>query len=308
MNSGTWEQEMDIYEEFFKGMTKDEILAAEANLFSDVNGRPLNGKSDKEADVTKVAGLTDDQKAQIDALTGATMSVNDAHGDIIAAIVKAMDNQEAITSDAEIANIGLGVEAVYRLGPGKDDKDTPVYSINITFAGVALDAEDKIVEATCDILEIITPNHGGAHDNIFTGWPGNSYNIDLDFDEKVDEVATQTEDSFVAQISAFNTKRDLGSNYKMNSGTWAQEMDIYEEFFKGKTVDELKNIEATLFSDVNGRPLNGKSTKDEDIKKAEGLSADQKAMIDSFAGATMSVNDAHGNIMSAIYLAISNAK
>ena len=46
----------------------------------------------------------------------------------------------------------------------------------------------------------------------------------------------------------------------------------------------------------------------EDIKKAEGLSADQKAMIDSFAGATMSVNDAHGNIMSAIYLAISNAK
>ena len=308
MNSGTWEQEMDIYEEFFKGMTKDEILAAEANLFSDVNGRPLNGKSDKEADVTKVAGLTDDQKAQIDALTGATMSVNDAHGDIIAAIVKAMDNQEAITSDAQIANIGLGVEAVYRLGPGKDDQEVPVYSINVTFAGVALDAEDKIVEATCDILEIITPNHGGAHDNIFTGWPGSSYNIDLDYDEKVDDVALQDEESFVAQISAFNTKRDLGSNYKMNSGTWAQEMDIYEEFFKGKSAAELKEIEATLFSDVNGRPLNGKSTKDEDVKKAEGLTADQKAMIDSFTGATMSVNDAHGNIMSALYLAMSNAK
>ena len=308
MNSGTWEQEMDIYEEFFKGMTKDEVLAAEANLFSDVNGRPLNGKSDKEADVTKAAALTDEQKAQIDSLAGATMSVNDAHGNIIAAIVKAMDNQEAITSDAQIANIGLGVEAVYRLGPGKDDQEVPVYSINVTFAGVALDAEDKIVEATCDILEIITPNHGGAHDNIFTGWPGSSYNIDLDYDEKVDDVALQDEESFVAQILAFNTKRDLGSNYKMNSGTWAQEMDIYEEFFKGKSAAELKEIEATLFSDVNGRPLNGKSTKDEDVKKAEGLTADQKAVIDSFAGATMSVNDAHGNIMSALYLAISNAK
>ena len=308
MNSGTWEQEMDIYEEFFKGMTKEEILKAETELFSDVNGRPLNGNSTKDEDIKKAEGLSDEQKAQIDSLAGATMSVNDAHGDIISAIVNAIDNAEAITGEGDIAKIGLGVDPVYRLGPGKDDKDVPCYSINIAVAGTAFDAEGKIVETTCDVLEIITPNHDGEHDNQFTGWPGNSYNMDENADGTVDSVHEQSEDSFIEQISSYKTKRALGSNYKMNSGTWTQEMDIYEKFFAGKTTSEIETLVKDLFSDLNGRPLNGNSTKDEDIKKAEGLSDDQKAVIDSLAGATMSVNDAHGNLIKALVKSYEAAK
>ena len=74
------------------------------------------------------------------------------------------------------------------------------------------------------------------------------------------------------------------------------------------TKEEILKAETELFSDVNGRPLNGNSTKDEDIKKAEGLSDDQKAVIDSLAGATMSVNDAHGNLIKALVKSYEAAK
>ena len=132
--------------------------------------------------------------------------------------------------------------------------------------------------------------------------------MDENADGTVDSVHEQSEDSFIEQISSYKTKRALGSNYKMNSGTWTQEMDIYEKFFAGKTTSEIETLVKDLFSDLNGRPLNGNSTKDDDIKKAEGLSDDQKAVIDSLAGATMSVNDAHGNLIKALVKSYEAAK
>ena len=80
------------------------------------------------------------------------------------------------------------------------------------------------------------------------------------------------------------------------------------KFFAGKTTSEIEALVKDLFSDLNGRPLNGNSTKDEDIKKAEGLSDEQKAVIDSLAGATMSVNDAHGNLIKALVKSYEAAK
>lgn len=308
MNSGTWEQEMDIYEEFFKGMNTEDIKNAVTTLFSDVNGRPLNGLSEKEEDVKKLEGLTAEQKAQIDTLSGATMSVNDAHGNIVLAIVHALENLQPIESDAEIAKTGLGVLMTPRLGPGKDDQEVPVYSMNVVMAGVALDSSDKVVASKVDILEIITPNHDGAEDNRFPGWPGQSYNADLDADGVVETVLEQTEDTFTESVPTFRTKRGLGSAYKMDSGTWSQEMDAYEAWFKGKTGSEIETLVADLFSDVNGRPLNGKSEREEDVKKLEGLSDDQKAEIDTLSGATMSINDAHGNMLGALLKAIANSK
>ena len=77
---------MNLYEDWFVGQTTDELAQQFAALFSDVNGRPLNGKSEKEEDVAKAAKLSDDQKAQIDALSGATMSLQDGHGDILGAL------------------------------------------------------------------------------------------------------------------------------------------------------------------------------------------------------------------------------
>ena len=57
---------------------------------SDLNGRPLINPS-KDEDVEKRGKLTDEQKAELDSISGATMSLNDAHGDLISSIEKAAE-------------------------------------------------------------------------------------------------------------------------------------------------------------------------------------------------------------------------
>ena len=308
MNSGTWSEEMDIYENWMKGKTGQELEDLFDSEFSDLNGRPLNGKSDKEDDVAKAGQLSDAQKADIDSLSGATMSLRDAHGDILGAVIAALEHAQPLRSDADIASLGLGVNLVPRLGPGSDDKDVPVYSFNVTAAGVLYDADGKIVDSKVDVLEIITPNHDGKDDNYLAGWPGQTYNNDSDGDGTVDGELTETEDDWVARIGQFRSKRTLGDAYKMNSGTWSQEMDAYEDWFVGQTADELKGNFAALFSDVNGRPLNGKSDKEQDVAKAEKLNDEQKAQIDALSGATMSLQDGHGDIVGAVESSNANAK
>lgn len=308
MNSGTWSQEMDIYEDWMKGKTAEELQSAFDGEFSDVNGRPLNGKSEKEEDVAKAAKLSDEQKADIDALSGATMSLKDGHGDILGAVITALENAQPLRSDADVASLGLGINTVPRLGPGSDDKDVPVYSFNVTAAGALYDADGKIVDSKVDVLEIITPNHDGKDDNYLAGWPGQTYNNDSDADGKVDGELTETEEDWVARIEQFRSKRTLGDAYKMNSGTWSQEMNLYEDWFAGQTTDELAQQFAALFSDVNGRPLNGKSEKEEDVAKAAKLSDDQKAQIDTLSGATMSLQDGHGDILGALESSYAGAK
>ena len=308
MNSGTWSEEMDIYENWMKGKTGQELEDLFDSEFSDLNGRPLNGKSDKEDDVAKAGQLSDAQKADIDSLSGATMSLRDAHGDILGAVIAALEHAQPLRSDADIASLGLGVNLVPRLGPGSDDKDVPVYSFNVTAAGVLYDADGKIVDSKVDVLEIITPNHDGKDDNYLAGWPGQTYNNDSDGDGTVDGELTETEDDWVARIAQFRSKRTLGDAYKMNSGTWSQEMDAYEDWFVGQTADELKGNFAALFSDVNGRPLNGKSDKEQDVAKAGQLSDEQKAQIDALSVATMSLQDGHGDIVGAVESSYANAK
>ena len=175
-------------------------------------------------------------------------------------------------------------------------------------AGVCYDAEDKVVDLYADVLEIITPNHDGADDNAFTGWPGQSYNADLDADGKVDQVLEQTEETFVEQISAFKTKRDLGSKYKMKSGTWTEEMTAYEGAMVGKTTEEISAWVAACFSDVNGRSLHGTSDKEADVTKYAAMTDEQKAEMDAISGATMALRDGHGDILSAIEQAFETAK
>lgn len=308
MNSGTWEQEMDIFESFFKGKTVEEIEAWNAKFCSDLNGRPLTAASTKDADVAKFSALTDEEKTVNDAISGATMSLTDPHGDIIAAIRKAVANAVPMREVKSIAKIGLGVNVMPRLGPGKDDQDVPCYSLNTAVAAVCYDADGKVVDMFADVLEVITPNHDGADDNAFTGWPGQSYNADVDADGKVDEVWTQTEETFLEQIAAFQTKRDLGSKYKMNSDTWVGEMTTYEGAMIGKTTEEISAWVAACFSDVNGRALHGTSTKEADIAKYETMTDAQKAEMDAISTATMALRDPHGDILTAIEQADAAAK
>ena len=308
MNSGTWEDEMDIFERFFVGKTVEEIYAWNAKFCSDLNGRPLTAASSKDADVAKYGALTDEEKTVNDAISGATMSLTDPHGDILAAIAKAVANAVPMRDVKTIAKVGLGVTVMPRLGPGKDDQDVPCYSFNIAAAGVSFDAEDRVADLYADVIEIITPNHDGADDNAFTGWPGQSYNADVDADGKVDEVWTQTEESFTAQVAAFQSKRDLGSKYKMKSGTWTQEMTAYESAMVGKTTEEISAWVAACFSDVNGRSLHGTSDKEQDVAKYAAMTDAQKAEMDAISGATMALRDGHGDILSAIEQAFATAK
>lgn len=308
MNTGTWEQEMDIFENFFKGKTVEEINEWYAKFCSDVNGRPLTAASSNDADVAKFSALTDEEKTVNDAVTGATMSLTDPHGDILAAIARAVNNAVPMREVESIAKVGLGINVMPRLGPGSDDQGVPCYSFNIAIAGVCYDAEDKVADINLDVMEIITPNHDGADDNVFTGWPGHTYNADTDADGAVDEVWEQTEESFVEQISAFRTKRELGDKYKLSSGTWLGEITAFESAMVGKTTEEISAWAAACFSDVNGRALHGTSDKEEDIAKYEAMTDEQKAEMDAISGATMALRDAHGDILTAIEQAVEAAK
>ena len=104
------------------------------------------------------------------------------------------------------------------------------------------------------------------------------------------------------------TKRDRGENYHMNpNNEWYKQMDYFQTFFKGKTVAEIEAWAAKNTSDRNGRPLDPNTTNAVDKEKVDKLTAEEKAAItDVRTGATMSVNDAHGNILAAIKDAYEN--
>ena len=307
LNSGTWEEEMDIFEEAFKGMTVEELEQWYEKYCSDVNGRPLFGTSEDEQDVAKYEALTEEEKSSMDAVSGATMSLNDAHGNILGAIVKAYDNRRPVEG-AKIAKIGLGFTNTGRLGPGSDDQGTAVYSFNTQAVGACYDEDGKIVSLYTDVMEVATPNYDGATMPNFTGFPGQSYNADEDHDAVVDAVWEQTEEDFLAQVEGWQTKRERGDSYKLNSGTWEEEMDIFENFFAGMTTEEVSGWYASYCSDVNGRPLFGTSENEEDVAKYDGFTEEEKSAMDAVSGATMSLRDAHGDILGAIENAWANAK
>ena len=307
LNSGTWTDEMDIFEEYFKGMTVDQLQDWYSKYCSDVNGRPLFGTSENEEDIAKYEALSDEDKAGLDAISGATMSLNDSHGNILGAILKAYDNRRPVEAE-KISKIGLGITNTGRLGPGSDDQDVGVYSFNTQASGVCYDGEGRIAAVYTDVMEVATPNYDGASMPGLTGFPGQSYNADEDHDAVVDTVLEQTEDSFLAQIDSWQTKRERGSSYKLNSGTWTDEMNIFENFFVGMTTKEVSQWFADYCSDVNGRPLFGASENEEDIAKYEAFTDEEKSSLDAISGATMSLRDAHGDILGSIEKAWTNAK
>jgi len=301
MGVGTWASQMDAYEAFFVGKSVEEIEELFARVFSSRNGRPLKDGSTNEEDKAKYDALSDEDKALLaDVTTGATMSLNDSHGNLIAALKKAYENRVPVQASA--AALGLGVDFSGRIGPGKDNTDTQVYSFNQVIALNLFDGEGRIVQSLVDQIEVATPNYDGAGMPHFTGFPGQGgYNYDMNHDEVVDGRLITNADGFLAEIAGWLTKRERGDSYKMGIGTWASEMDAYEAFFAGKSVDELDELFLRVFSSRNGRPLKDGSTNEEDKAKYDALSEEDKALLaDVITGATMSLNDSHGNILAAL--------
>lgn len=93
LNSGSWQKQMGAFQRFFIGKTVDELDDWFARCFSAENGRPLREGKGSEADQSKYAALSDEDKAALaDVTSGATISLRDSHGDILAAVRKAWEN------------------------------------------------------------------------------------------------------------------------------------------------------------------------------------------------------------------------
>ena len=308
MGTGTWHEQMDAFQRLFIGMTVDEVEEWFAKYCSDANGRPLTENSSGEGDAEKYAALTDDEKAMLaDVTSSATMSLNDSHGDILSAIRKAYENRVPL-GEMTATGMGLGLSSTVRMGPGSDDTGTPVYSINQVFANTLFDSEGRIAAIYVDQLEYATPNYDGAEMPHFSGWPGQGgYNNDSNHDAVVDGTTPDTEEQFTEEVAGWVTKRDRGETYVMGTGTWSEQMDAFQKLFVGKTVDEVEEWFAKYCSDANGRPLKESSSGEGDAEKYAALTDDEKAMLaDITSSATMSLNDSHGDILSAIRASFDN--
>ena len=264
------------------------------------------------------AKIVEKGSADVELISGATIT---AQG-VIDAVKNAIDPtanpftpkeekpaKETAATSAAKAFQGFGLSVMSRNGPGKDSSDVGVYSINEVFAHVIFDDAGKILNVTIDQVEVATPNYDGEGMPHFTGFPGQSYNNDENHDEKVDGVLTATEESFAAEIASWKTKRERGESYVMGTGNWSEQMDTFQELFVGKTVEEVKEWFAKYCSSLNGRPLKSVNdkTKPEDADKYNALSDEEKAMLaEVTTGATMSLNDSHGNILAAIKACLDN--
>ncbi|MDD4081445.1 MAG: FMN-binding protein [Eubacteriales bacterium] len=95
MNTGTWEAQMDRYQELFVGKTVEEVNEWFIKYHSDRNGRPLKAGSENAEDAAKWDKLTPEEQALLaDVTTTATMSLNDSHGNLLAALQAAFDNRQ----------------------------------------------------------------------------------------------------------------------------------------------------------------------------------------------------------------------
>ncbi len=200
-------------------------------------------------------------------------------------------------------SLGLGKSSVFRVGPGKDSTGTQVYSFTYVYGSALFDAKGKIVGCEFDELEVSTPNYDGASMPHFAGWPGTpGYNVTNHETAKVDGVSPNTVESTTADVTLWKSKRERGDSYGMNAkNDWHKQMDFYQGIFVGKTVDEVDAWFAKYGNDVNGRPLNPDTKDAKEKAKYDALSAaDKKVAVDARSGATMSIEDAHGNVVVAL--------
>ncbi len=92
-----WHRQMDAFEKIFRGMTVDQVEAWYKKYTNDKNGRPLNPETKDAAEKAKYDALdAAGKKVVADVRTGATMSINDPHGYVLAAIRNAWENRKPI--------------------------------------------------------------------------------------------------------------------------------------------------------------------------------------------------------------------
>jgi len=196
----------------------------------------------------------------------------------------------ASNGDAELKLYqGMGQTSVFR---ARLDKETnkEAYSTSTVTASAVFDENDKVVSVEFDTLEI-TPEAHGEGGAVFAGWPGGAV----------------TKDALTKDVENWQTKRERGdANYGMN---WSEQIDSYQDFFKGKTVEEIEQWFAKSASDANGKPLTAEATDPQDVEKYNKLTDEEKeALADVTSGASISLKDAHGDFIGALKEAFENKK
>ncbi|OQB48368.1 MAG: Chlorophenol reductase precursor [Firmicutes bacterium ADurb.Bin153] len=275
--------------------------------FQDLSARII--KANGVSGVDTVSGATYSSKG---ILLAATEALNKAGAGITVATEKPKEAvKSAIPAGEKAVYKGLGKSVTFRVGPGKDSEGVQVYSFNIVMASVLFDSAGRIVDCFVDMYEVSTPNYDGESMPHFSGWPGTpGYNYTDHAAEKVTGKSDNAEAKIAAEVNGWLSKRQRGDSYGMNAANeWYKQMDAYQEFFKGKTVDELNKFFAKYCSDRNGRPIKANTTNAQDLAKFNLLTDAEKALLaDVVATATMSLNDAHGNILAALLDAYNNRK
>ena len=223
-------------------------------------------------------------------------------------------NGTAVAPVATAAKLyqGLGYKVNWRNGPGAWPEEGPdtlaVYSFNVAMASAIFDANGKIVDVFMDGYEIATPNYDGESMPHFSGWPGiESYKVTDHTTLAVSAGPTITADTAAAEVNGWLTKRQRGDTYGMNAANeWYKQMNFYQNFFKGKTVAEVKAWFAKFGTSAYG-PIKATTTNAGDLAKFNALTTAEKAQLaDVVSGATMRVNDAHGYFIDALQSAYDN--
>ncbi|MFI3257917.1 MAG: hypothetical protein R3Y36_06435, partial [Spirochaetales bacterium] len=308
MTSGSWAEQMNAYEAMFVGMNIDDVVQWYDSYASDVNGRPLKMTgSSYEQDIQKFNALSaSEQEMLVDFTSRASISLNDDHGNVLKAIVNSYQNIKPVYA-TKVAAHGSGITFVGRLGPGSDKNGLPVYSFNEVFVYTLFDENDRIVDIFIDQYELRTPNSSSAV-NRFTGWPGETYSQDVNFDGTTYRNVAATAQTLASEMDALVTKAAQGSSYMMGSGSWDVQMSRFADVFIGMTATEVSQWFDKYCSDINGRPLKiSDSSAAQDVAKFNSLSnAEQAMLVDVTSGATISLNDDHGDIIKAILKSFEN--
>ena len=137
--------------------------------------------------------------------------------------------------------------ATGRIGPGTDEEGNQVYSFNVVFACGSFDQDGRIRSMKVDQLEVLSSQ--------FSGFP----------------TGKDGEEGYLEQVSSWVTKGMKGEEYRLNSGTWREQMNIYEQQMIGKTANEVRAWHAENFSAETGKPT------------------------EAISGATMSLTGTYGN-------------
>lgn len=202
-------------------------------------------------------------------------------------IVKLPKVEKEVAMDSkEVSGVlyhGLGQQSNFR-ARGEN------YSVNITMASAIFDEEGRIIDVYVDTYEVTQSSN-------FAGWPGTNEEITLE--------------SATAQTAEWQTKREKGDAYGMaaratTGNEWYVQMNNYQEFFKGKTVAEIRAW-FDKSTGATGKPIVATTEDEAEKAKLAMLSEEEKEeLADVITSATMSLSDSHAHIIEAIEEAYAN--